>query len=296
MTLAHDEILRWLKETDEQKLESLWLRADEMRKANVGDAVHLRGLIEISNYCVRQCAYCGLAVTNRKLERYRMTDDEILACVRQAVQLGYGTVVMQSGEDYAITADRIAGLIRQIKQTTPLAVTLSLGERSDEDLALWKAAGADRYLLRFETSDPQLYDRIHPSLPGRKSDRFEILRQLRTLGYEVGSGVMIGIPGQTYDSLARDIEWFAKLDLDMIGVGPFIAHPDTPLGQALGGTYKPQACRWCHSDPECSEGEESRRRLPACFCDARQRRDSSLRFASFRMTDKGLPAPARHSR
>jgi biotin synthase len=237
--MTHNEILYWLKETNEQKLESLWRRADDTRKATVGDAVNLRGLIEISSYCVRQCGYCGLAATNQKLQRYRMTDDEILACVSEAVRLGYGTVVMQSGEDYAITADRIAGLIRQIKQTTKLAVTLSLGERPDEDLALWKAAGADRYLLRFETSDAELYERIHPSLPGRKSDRFEILAALRTLGYEVGSGVMIGIPGQTYDSLARDIEWFAKLDLDMIGVGPFIAHPDTPLGQSEIETQAP---------------------------------------------------------
>jgi biotin synthase len=231
MTMTHDEILHWLKETDEQKLEQLWRLADETRKAHVGDAVNLRGLIEISNYCVRRCGYCGLAVSNAKIQRYRMTVDEIMACVNEAVRLGYGTVVMQSGEDYAITADWLAEVIRQIKQTTPLAVTLSLGERTDEELTLWKKAGADRYLLRFETSNAQLYERIHPSLPGRKSNRFEILARLGTLGYEVGSGVMIGIPGQTYETLANDIEWFANLDLDMIGVGPFITHPDTPLGR-----------------------------------------------------------------
>jgi biotin synthase len=245
MTLTHDEILYWLKETDEQKLDQLWQLADQTRKANVGDAVHLRGLIEISNYCVRRCGYCGLAVSNPKIDRYRMSADEILTCVNEAVQLGYGSVVMQSGEDYAITADFMADVIRQIKKTTPLAVTLSLGERPDEELALWKQAGADRYLLRFETSDTQLYERIHPSLPGRKSNRFEILRHLHTLGYEVGSGVMIGIPGQTYETLANDIEWFAKLDLDMIGAGPFIAHPDTPLGRGEypGSVNDPQQVR-----------------------------------------------------
>jgi biotin synthase len=229
--MTHNEILNWLKETDEQKLEALWQLADQTRKARVGDAVHLRGLIEISNYCVRRCGYCGLAITNPKIDRYRMSAEEILACAKEAVQLGYGSVVMQSGEDYAFTAEFIADVIRQIKHITPLAVTLSLGERTDEELALWKQAGADRYLLRFETSDTELYERIHPSLPGRKSNRFEILARLHTLGYEVGSGVMIGIPGQTYETLANDIEWFAKLDLDMIGVGPFIAHPDTPLGR-----------------------------------------------------------------
>jgi biotin synthase len=229
--MTYNEILNWLQETDEQKLEPLWQRADQTRKDHVGDAVHLRGLIEISNYCVRRCGYCGLAVSNPNIDRYRMSEDEILACANEAVQLGYGTVVMQSGEDYAFSADFIADVIRQIKTTTPLAVTLSLGERTDEELALWKSAGADRYLLRFETSDAELYERIHPSLRGRKSNRFEILTRLHTLGYEVGSGVMIGIPGQTYEILANDIEWFTKLDLDMIGVGPFIAHPDTPLGR-----------------------------------------------------------------
>lgn len=216
---------------DAVKLETLWQRADAVRKATVGDAVHLRGLIEISNYCVRRCAYCGLAADNRKLERYRMTSAEILDCTKQAVDMGYGTVVMQAGEDYGIAADWLTEVIRQIKSQTPLAVTLSLGERPEKDLVLWKQAGADRYLLRFETSDAELYERIHPSLPGRKSDRIEILRQLRHLGYEAGSGVMAGIPGQSYASLARDIELFGELDLDMIGIGPFIANPDTPLGR-----------------------------------------------------------------
>jgi biotin synthase len=229
--LSLQEIESWLRETDEAKLETLWQKADAVRKANVGNAVHLRGLIEISNYCVRRCTYCGLAADNRKIERYRMTADEILDCAKQAVAMGYGTVVMQAGEDYGIEASWLAEVVRRIKNQTPLAVTLSLGERPYEDLILWKQAGADRYLLRFETSDLKLYELIHPSLPGKKSDRFEILRQLKALGYEAGSGVMAGIPGQTYASLAHDIELFSNLDLDMIGIGPFIANPDTPLGR-----------------------------------------------------------------
>ena len=228
--LDREAILSWLREDNEIRLEALWQRADAVRHAHVGDAVHLRGLIEISNYCIRQCGYCGLRAGHRDLERYRMTAVEILSCAHQASQFGYGTVVLQSGEDYGITAEWLADVVRQIKVETGLAVTLSLGERPDPDLALWRAAGADRYLLRFETSDPVLYRLIHPSLPPHPSDRLGILRTLRDLGYEVGSGIMVGIPGQSWDSLASDLETFRALDLDMIGVGPYISHPATPLG------------------------------------------------------------------
>ena len=225
------DVLAWLCETDERRLNELWSQADAVRRANVGDDVHLRGLIEMSNVCDRNCLYCGLRTSNTRVQRYRMTNQEIMACVARAVQLGYGTVVLQSGEEYGIGADWLAAIVRRIKSETPLAVTLSLGERSDGELATWREAGADRYLLRFETSDRELFDRIHPPFPGQRSDRVAILRRLKELGYETGSGVMIGIPGQTYESVARDIELFAELDLDMIGVGPFIPHPNTPLGR-----------------------------------------------------------------
>jgi biotin synthase len=231
------QILGWLRETDAKVLEQLWSAADETRHHFVGDAVHLRGLIEIGNCCVRGCAYCGLRAGNRAIDRYRMTEDEILACARDAVEFGYGTVVLQAGEDYGLETEWVARVVRRIKRETGLAATLSLGERPDADLEAWRAAGADRYLLRFETSDPRLYELIHPSLPDRVSDRVAVLRTLERLGYEVGSGVMIGIPGQSYASLARDIELFRELDLDMIGVGPFIAHPQTPLG---GGGLGPE--------------------------------------------------------
>lgn len=229
--MGKKEIISWLKEEDEDRLEALWQWADRVRKETVGDEVHLRGLIEISNYCIRRCGYCGLRSENKNLERYRMSEEEILSAVREAIRLGYGTVVFQSGEDYGIETRWLADLLRRIKKETSLAVTLSLGERERDDLKAWREAGADRYLLRFETSDQELYQRIHPSLPDRKSDRFAILKILKELGYEVGSGVMIGIPGQTYGSLARDIELFRELDLDMIGVGPYIPHPETPLGR-----------------------------------------------------------------
>jgi biotin synthase len=228
--LTHDDLLAWLRETDPARLEELWAAAEEVRRRQVGDEVHLRGLIEISNHCVRACGYCGLRAGNREIERYRMSEDEILACAHKAVEYGYGTVVIQSGEDYAITTDWMAGIVRRIKRETALAVTLSLGERPDADLAAWRKAGADRYLLRFETSDEGLYRPIHPDLPGLKSDRFAILHTLVELGYEAGSGIMIGIPGQTYANVAADIDAFRDLDLDMIGVGPYISHPATPLG------------------------------------------------------------------
>ena len=238
--MEKSEIVHWLREERAPRLEELYRLADETRRRNVGDEVHLRGLIEISNCCVRDCAYCGLRAGHRALTRYRMTAEEILGCVRQAVDYGYGTVVLQSGEDYGIATEPMAAIIRRIKSETALAVTLSFGERPDEDLARWRAAGADRYLLRFETSDAQLYRQIHPPLAG-PSDRIAILRRLGELGYEVGSGVMIGIPGQTYESLAEDIGLFRTLDLDMIGVGPYLPHPNTPLGRSPGDFPAPES-------------------------------------------------------
>ncbi|MGO8676298.1 MAG: [FeFe] hydrogenase H-cluster radical SAM maturase HydE [Limisphaerales bacterium] len=232
------ETLAWLRETDPRRLEMLWRQADELRRVRVGDAVHLRGLIEVSNYCARQCAYCGLRAGNRGLARYRLGADEISASARQAEGFGYGTVVLQAGEDYGIKADWIAGIVRRIKAETGLAVTLSLGERSTQELELWRKAGADRYLLRFETSDRALFDAIHPPLGRRPSDRLALLRRLKDIGYETGSGIMVGLPGQSYESVARDICLFRTLDLDMIGIGPFIPHPKTPLGN---GECRPSA-------------------------------------------------------
>lgn len=228
--MERSEIVQWLRETDEHKLVELWKRADAVRAEHVGDAVYLRGLIEFSNCCARRCAYCGLSADNRNVNRYRMSADEIVACAHQAVEFGYGTVVLQSGEDRAYGRDDMAGIVRRIKAETPLAVTLSLGEREDDELVAWRDAGADRYLLRFESSNPELYARIHPNLGSRLSDRIALLRRMREIGYEIGSGIMVGIPGQTYADVARDIETFVDLDLDMIGIGPYLAHPDTPLG------------------------------------------------------------------
>ncbi len=236
-TLTQPELLQWLREENPPALQELYAHADAVRQRYVGDAVHLRGLIEVSSHCERQCMYCGLRRANESLERYRMTREEILDCARQAVKLGYGTVVMQAGEDQALTAEWIAELVRWIKRETPLAVTLSLGERSDDELQMWREAGANRYLLRFETSDPKLFRTIHPERRAGDPDRLMLLRRLKELGYEAGGGVMVGIPGQRYESLAQDLLTFRALDLDMIGIGPYIPHPKTPLGT---GQLKPQ--------------------------------------------------------
>ncbi|MBN1347633.1 MAG: [FeFe] hydrogenase H-cluster radical SAM maturase HydE [Phycisphaerae bacterium] len=245
--MNRQDILTWLRERDERQLEQLYRQADVVRADHVGDDVHLRGLIEISSHCLRSCAYCGLRRPNQHAQRYRMSRSEILESVELAVGLGYGTVVLQSGQDHELTGDFVVDLIRQLKSASPLAVTLSLGERSLEELAAWRAAGADRYLLRFETSNRALYERIHPPLGNTRSDRIALLGHLRKLGYEIGGGVMVGIPGQTYEDLATDIETFRELDLDMIGIGPYLPHPMTPLAkehdetQSTGGQQVPNS-------------------------------------------------------
>ncbi len=230
--LTHEALEHWLREADPARLETLWQAADETRRRFVGDDVHLRGLLEISNHCVRRCTYCGIRGPNRHAQRYRMTDEAILAGARQAEAFGYGTLVLQSGEDYGLETAWLAAVLRRIRRETTLAaVTLSLGERPDEDLMAWREAGADRYLLRFETSDEALYRRIHPDLPGRVSDRLAMLRRLQAMGYEAGTGSMVGLPGQTYASVVADVELFRGMDMDMIGIGPYLPHPATPLGR-----------------------------------------------------------------
>jgi biotin synthase len=242
MKLTRSQILAWLQETRPAALEELWRQADEVRRDHVGDQVHLRGLVELSNICHRHCLYCGLRMPNTGLLRYRMSAQEIAETAHTCHALGYGTVVLQSGEDQALDISWLVGVIHRIKQTVPLAITLSVGERSRGELALLREAGADRYLLRFETSNQQLFHRIHPpsrELPERS--RMDILAELRSLGYEVGSGIMIGVPGQTWDDLVNDVLTFAELDLDMIGVGPYIPHPHTPLGRHAEALAAPPA-------------------------------------------------------
>ena len=214
----------------------LYRTADAVRAAAIGDGVYLRGLIEFSNICRKDCAYCGLRRDNQDAERYRLTPDQIVACAKEAETLGYGTVVLQSGEDAWFTAERMAVIIRRIKAETKLAITLSIGERPEADYRLWREAGADRYLLRIETTDSKLFAAIHPD--DDLEQRQQCLHTLKKLGYQLGSGVMVGLPGQTPEMLARDVIWLHQLGAEMIGVGPFIPHPATPLKDATGGTVE----------------------------------------------------------
>lgn len=223
---AHSDIVELLTAPDPAEL---FARADAVRRECVGDEVYLRGLVEASNHCRRRCAYCGVHA-GRIIPRYRMEKGEILDCARQALAFGHGTMVIQAGEDPGLCRDWVVDVVGTIKEQTGLAVTLSLGERDKGDFEAWREAGADRYLLRFETSDPELFNRIHPPLPGQGLDnRLRCLEELRRLDFEVGSGVMVGIPGQTWSTLARDIALFRELDIDMIGIGPYLPHPDTDL-------------------------------------------------------------------
>jgi biotin synthase len=221
---------------------ALYTRADALRRRVMGDAVPLRGIVEFSNICANDCLYCGIRAGNASVRRYRMSDDEILAVARQMPAWRQHTVVLQAGEAASVNGDqRMENLIRRIKAGTPLAVTVSVGNRPRDVYARWRAAGMDRYLLRFETSDPALFARLHPDCV--LEERLRCLRDLRELGVQVGSGFMVGLPGETLETLAGNIRLCRALNLDMIGIGPFIAHPDTPLaGSANAYADDPDLC------------------------------------------------------
>jgi len=227
------QIITWLKQNDPIEIEKLEKWADDVRKQNVGEQIHLRGLVEFSNNCSRRCIYCGINAANIALQRYQMSRDEIVECAKTACDLGYGTVVLQSGENRKLDINFLADAIKEIKKTTGLAVTLSVGEWDRDIYKLWQQAGADRFLLRFETSNDELYRRLHPDSSKGVEERYEHLKMLKELGYEVGSGVMIGLPGQSYESLADDLLKFRQLDLDMIGTGPYIKHENTEIGRNI---------------------------------------------------------------
>lgn len=293
--LGHDELVRLLTCTDPERLARLYAQADAVRRETVGSDVHLRALVEVSNVCARRCAYCGIAAYNGGLARYRMDEGAVVRAAQHAARLGLGTTVLQAGEDPALDAETVALMVRAIKESTGMAVTLSLGERSNEELALWRKAGADRYLLRFETSDDELFAQIHPPaevgalahaaasataamasatepasrgsqprvqeegamLARTSNPRFAVLESLRELGYEVGSGVMVGIPGQSFETLASDLQRFSELELDMVGIGPFIPHPDTPLGaQAMANRANGHALARLDEPSQPSQGFE----------------------------------------
>lgn len=212
--------------------EALAAAADRVRHAVVGDEVHLRGLIEFSSYCRQNCLYCGLRRDNGNAQRYRLSPEEIVALAEKAKAYGYFTAVMQSGEDPWFTAERLAAIVRDVKKLG-LTVTLSVGERTREEYRVLKEAGADRFLLRIETTDKAIYEALDPGMSHEA--RVRCLADLKELGYEVGTGCLIGLPGQTTETLARDILFFQEIDADMVGVGPLVPNDDTPLGNERPG-------------------------------------------------------------
>lgn len=229
-----DNELKILIESDEFN-EPLAEAADIRRRENYGDKVYIRGLIEFTNYCRNNCYYCGIRRDNKKAERYRLTKDEILLCCDEGYKLGFRTFVMQGGEDPYYTDEMICDIVSKIKSRYPdCAVTLSIGEKPRESYQTFFDAGADRYLLRHETADPEHYGKLHPeamSLENRK----ECLFDLKEIGYQVGSGFMVGSPYQTTENLISDLRFLQKLQPDMIGIGPYITHADTPFAEFKSG-------------------------------------------------------------
>ena len=222
--MTKQDILRLLTASDGS---ALFAEADRVRRENVGDAVHLRGLIEFSNVCARDCSYCGLRRSNHAMARYTMTAGEIQDAAFGAFRLGLKSLVLQSGESGQYPLDEMCTIIRRIKKETGLAITLSIGEKSLADYKALKEAGADRYLLRFETSCGRLFQELKPD--SSKKHRMQCLQWLREADFQVGSGMMVGLPGQTMEIIADDIVLMQELDLDMVGFGPFIANAQTPL-------------------------------------------------------------------
>lgn len=224
--LTREEIIFLLSLKEKEEIERLFSRADEVRQKYCGDEVHLRGIIEISNFCDQNCFYCGLREDNYNLERYRMTPDEIIETAHLIHNFGIHTIVLQSGEDHVLDTDLIAYIIYSIKQKTDAAITLSLGERGFDEYRTWKIAGADRYLLKHETANPKLYEAYHQKQ--KLADRLAHLKFLKVIGYQIGSGNMIGLPMQTIDDIADDILLCKELDLYLAAFGPFIPSPRTP--------------------------------------------------------------------
>ncbi len=208
--------------------EWLFEEARTVRREVFGRDVYLRGVVEFSNYCVNSCLYCGLRNPNREVNRYRMGTIEILRTARLAFRSGIGSVVLQSGDDFHYTSGLIGQIVREIKSAHDVAVTLSLGDRRPEELRFWRDCGADRYLLKIETFNRDIYEKMRPG--SSIDDRLRRIELMRRTGYEIGSGVITNLPGMTLHGMAQDIIRLTELDLDMIAVGPFVPHPDTPLG------------------------------------------------------------------
>jgi len=235
--LSRDELIYVLENLDEEHTQKLFDYARRTRDRYYGNKVYMRGLIEFSNICRMNCLYCGIRAGNSKAERYRLSEEEIFECCREGYALGYRTFVLQSGEDPWYTADRVVSIIARIKKSFPdAAITLSIGERDDDEYRAFFEAGAERYLLRHETASKSLYERLHPG--ASFDNRRRCLWVLKEIGYQVGAGFIVGLPGQTKQDLVEDLLFLKQLNPHMIGIGPFIPHKETPLGKEKAGTVE----------------------------------------------------------
>lgn len=227
--LTHDEWMVLLSTLDVEEREYLRAKAQEVATSNYGHGVFVRALLEISSYCRNNCYYCGIRASNRNAQRYRLTKEEILECCKEADALGFNTFVMQGGEDPMQNDAWVVDVVKSIRAAYPdKAITLSVGERSDEAYAAFKEAGANRFLLRHETRNDEHYAHLHPSMMSSENRR-HCLMTLKRLGFQTGSGMMIGSPGQTDEHLYEDIRFLEELQPQMIGIGPFLPATDTPF-------------------------------------------------------------------
>ena len=233
MKLSNEKIMQFLHKTDDAEL---FAEADRIRREVYGDEVYLRGLIEFTNYCANNCYYCGIRAGNAEAVRYRLSKEEILACCAEGYALGYRTFVLQGGEDPYFTDDLICDITAAIRKTYPeCAITLSIGEKSRESYQRYYDAGANRYLLRHETANPLHYAKLHPEKMS-SDDRKRCLWDLKEIGYQVGSGFMVGSPFQTTGDLIADLRFLQELQPDMIGIGPYITHHATPFSDMPSGS------------------------------------------------------------
>lgn len=235
--LPDEGLLALLTDEDEETRQALAAAADRLRRRWYGNTLYVRGLIEFTSYCKNDCYYCGIRRSNANAERYRLTPKQILDCCALGWELGYRTFVLQGGEDPWFTDQKLCALVEAIKTAYPdCAVTLSVGEKPRESYAAYRAAGADRYLLRHETANPTHYRYLHPE-PMSCANRKRCLRDLKELGFQVGAGFMVGAPGQKPSHLLEDLRFLQELQPDMIGIGPFLPHRDTPFREAAPGRF-----------------------------------------------------------
>lgn len=236
--LSREEFISLIENRNPELAGYLFERALAVRHRHYGHDVYIRGLIEFTNYCKNDCFYCGLRVSNRNAQRYRLSQEQIMDCCREGYRLGFRTFVLQGGEDPWYNAERIEDLVRTIKsEFSDCAVTLSVGEHSREVYQRWYDAGADRYLLRHETATAKHYSMLHPANLSLEN-RLRCLWDLKEIGYQVGCGIMVGSPGQTTENIADDLLFMAKFQPDMVGIGPFIPQHDTPFRDKTAGTLE----------------------------------------------------------